>query len=112
MVERQLRGRGIRDEAVLAAMAAVPREVFVPPDLLNHAYSDDALPIEVGQAISQPYMVAQMTELLAPREGIQGPGVGAGSGTRPPCWQRSAAGSSASSATPSWRGPPWPGWRS
>ncbi|MGZ6314651.1 MAG: protein-L-isoaspartate(D-aspartate) O-methyltransferase [Candidatus Limnocylindrales bacterium] len=80
MVERQLRGRGIRDEAVLAAMAAVPRELFVPPDLLNHAYSDDALPIEVGQAISQPYMVAQMTELLAPRPGMRVLEVGTGSG--------------------------------
>ncbi len=80
MVERQLRGRGIRDEAVLAAMAAVPRELFVPADLLNHAYSDGALPIESGQAISQPYMVAQMTELLAPRPGLRVLEVGTGSG--------------------------------
>jgi protein-L-isoaspartate(D-aspartate) O-methyltransferase len=80
MVAHQLRGRGIRDEAVLAAMAAVPRELFVPADLLNHAYSDDALPIEVGQAISQPYMVAQMTGLLAPRPGMRVLEVGTGSG--------------------------------
>jgi protein-L-isoaspartate(D-aspartate) O-methyltransferase len=80
MVAHQLRGRGIRDEAVLAAMAAVPRELFVPGDLLNHAYSDDALPIEVGQAISQPYMVAQMTELLEPRPGMRVLEVGTGSG--------------------------------
>jgi len=80
MVERQLRGRGIRDEAILAAMAAVPRELFVPSDLLKHAYSDQALPIEAGQAISQPYIVAQMTELLEPRPGMRVLEVGTGSG--------------------------------
>ena len=80
MVERQLRGRGIRDEAILAAMAAVPRELFVPSDLLKHAYSDQALPIEAGQAISQPYIVAQMTELLEPRQGMRVLEVGTGSG--------------------------------
>ena len=80
MVERQLRGRGIRDEAVLAAMAAVPRELFVPSDLSRHAYGDEALPIEVGQAISQPYIVAQMTELLEPRPGMRVLEVGTGSG--------------------------------
>jgi protein-L-isoaspartate(D-aspartate) O-methyltransferase len=80
MVERQLRGRGIRDEAVLAAMAAVPRERFVPPDMRSHAYSDDALPIASGQSISQPYMVARMTELLGPRPGMRILEVGTGSG--------------------------------
>jgi protein-L-isoaspartate(D-aspartate) O-methyltransferase len=80
MVERQLRGRGIRDEAVLAAMAAVPRERFVPPDMRSHAYSDDALPIASGQSISQPYIVARMTELLAPRPGMRILEVGTGSG--------------------------------
>jgi protein-L-isoaspartate(D-aspartate) O-methyltransferase len=80
MVAHQLRGRGIRDEAVLAAMAAVPREMFVPSDLRKHAYSDDALPIEAGQAISQPYMVAQMTELLEPRPDMRVLEVGTGSG--------------------------------
>ena len=62
MVERQLRGRGIRDEAVLAVMASLPRDLFVPPDLRSQAYSDDALPIASGQSISQPYMVARMTD--------------------------------------------------
>ena len=80
MVERQLRGRGIRDEAGLAAMAAVPRERFVPPDMRSHAYSDDALPIASGQSISQPYMVARMTELLGPRPGMRILEVGTGSG--------------------------------
>lgn len=69
MVERQLRGRGIRDEAVLAAILAVPREAFVRPDLRSSAHDDDALPIEAGQTISQPWIVARMTELLGVRPG-------------------------------------------
>jgi len=80
MVERQLRGRGIRDEAVLAVMASLPRDLFVPPDLRSQAYSDDALPIASGQSISQPYMVARMTELLEPRPGTRVLEVGTGSG--------------------------------
>lgn len=80
MVQAQLRDRGIRDEAVLAAMAAVPRELFVPSDHLNLAYADGALPIEAGQAISQPWMVARMTELLWPRPGMHVLEVGTGSG--------------------------------
>lgn len=62
MVERQLRGRDIRDERVLAAMERVPRELFVPVDLRDRAYDDAALPIEAGQTISQPYMVARICE--------------------------------------------------
>ena len=80
MVERQLRGRGIGDEAVLTAMATVPRERFVPPEMRSDAYRDDALPIASGQSISQPYMVARMTELLAPRPGMRVLEVGTGSG--------------------------------
>jgi protein-L-isoaspartate(D-aspartate) O-methyltransferase len=64
MVERQLRGRGIADEAVLRAMGEVPRERFVPPDQQRRAYRDGALPIGEGQTISQPWIVARMTELL------------------------------------------------
>ena len=64
MVERQLRRRGIRDERVLAAMGAVPRELFVPEVLREHAYADGALSIGHGQTISQPYVVAAMAELL------------------------------------------------
>jgi protein-L-isoaspartate(D-aspartate) O-methyltransferase len=60
--------RGIRDERVLAAVAAVPRELFVPEDVRRHAYADRALPIGCGQTISQPFMVATMLEAL----GLQG----------------------------------------
>ena len=80
MVDVQLRGRGIADERVLAAMATVPRENFVSPDLRQHAYRDDALPIASGQTISQPYMVARMTELLEPRPGMGVLEIGTGSG--------------------------------
>jgi protein-L-isoaspartate(D-aspartate) O-methyltransferase len=64
MVERQLRRRGIRDERVLAAMATVPRELFVLPGDRFRAYADGALPIGCDQTISQPYMVAATCELL------------------------------------------------
>ena len=63
MVER-LREQGIRDEVVLAAMAAVPRHIFVEEALAIRAYEDSPLPIGAGQTISQPYVVARMTELL------------------------------------------------
>ena len=66
MVETQLLSRGIRDERVLAVMAQVGRHVFVPKLERPHAYEDRALPIGEGQTISQPYMVAVMTELLEP----------------------------------------------
>jgi protein-L-isoaspartate(D-aspartate) O-methyltransferase len=59
-----LRQRGIRDIAVLRAMESVPREAFVPPEMLEHAYADQALPIPCGQTISQPSLVALMTEQL------------------------------------------------
>ena len=64
-VALQLEARGIRDEAVLAAMRGVPREKFVPAELANKAYDDGALPIGYGQTISQPYIVASMTRALA-----------------------------------------------
>lgn len=63
MVER-LREKGIRSEAVLAAMAAVPRHVFVEEALASRAYEDTALPLGMGQTISQPFIVARMIELL------------------------------------------------
>jgi protein-L-isoaspartate(D-aspartate) O-methyltransferase len=63
MVER-LREQGIRDEAVLAAMGAVPRHIFVEEALASRAYEDSPLPIGAGQTISQPYVVARMSELL------------------------------------------------
>jgi protein-L-isoaspartate(D-aspartate) O-methyltransferase len=64
MVERDLRQRGIKDERVLTAMAAVPRHLFVPEPLRGSAYDDRPLSIGEGQTISQPYIVALMTELL------------------------------------------------
>ncbi|MGE0460861.1 MAG: protein-L-isoaspartate(D-aspartate) O-methyltransferase [Vicinamibacterales bacterium] len=64
MVDSQLRGRGIRDERVLAAMLKVPRHRYVPPEMQRSAYADSALPIGYGQTISQPYIVAFMTEAL------------------------------------------------
>ena len=64
MVEYQLIPRGIRSPDVLAAMRAVPRHLFVEPSLRSNAYHDHPLPIDEGQTISQPYMVAVMTELL------------------------------------------------
>jgi protein-L-isoaspartate(D-aspartate) O-methyltransferase len=64
MIEEHIAGRGVRDTRVLAAMGAVPRERFVPAELAAQAYDDGALPIGDGQTISQPYVVALMTEAL------------------------------------------------
>ena len=64
MVARQLAARGISDPRVLEAMARVPREIFVPATSRHLAYADSALPIDCGQTISQPYIVALMTEAL------------------------------------------------
>src|SRR6188508_2584192 len=80
MVARQLRARGVADERVLRAMGQVPREEFVRQADRALAYADEALPIEAGQTISQPYMVARMTELLAPRAGDRILEIGTGSG--------------------------------
>jgi protein-L-isoaspartate(D-aspartate) O-methyltransferase len=80
MVDRQLRARGIADARVLAAMEAVPRELFVPDEFRRRAFADEAVPIAAGQTISQPYMVARMTELLAPKPGDRVLELGTGSG--------------------------------
>ena len=64
MVSRQIAARGIRDTDVLEAMRSVPRHLFVPEALRDRAYADSPLPIDAGQTISQPYVVALMTELL------------------------------------------------
>lgn len=64
MVEKQIRRRGVRDPRVLAAMATVPREEFVPDEFRQKAYDDAPLPIGDGQTISQPYIVAAMTAAL------------------------------------------------
>lgn len=80
MVAEQLRGRDISDERVLAAMNAVPRELFVPERDRDFAYDDSPIPIGAGQTISQPYIVARMTQLLqlAPGERVLEVGTGSG----------------------------------
>ncbi|MBI1879057.1 MAG: protein-L-isoaspartate(D-aspartate) O-methyltransferase [Chloroflexi bacterium] len=80
MVEQQLRGRDITNEAVLAAMTRVPRHEFVPTDYLSEAYGDYPLPIGFGQTISQPYIVAVMTELVDLQPGERVLEIGSGSG--------------------------------
>jgi protein-L-isoaspartate(D-aspartate) O-methyltransferase len=64
MVETQLRAEGISNDAVLQAMGKVPRHLFVPPELRERAYDNSPLPIGLGQTISQPFIVAYMTEVL------------------------------------------------
>jgi protein-L-isoaspartate(D-aspartate) O-methyltransferase len=80
MVETQLIPRGISGRNVLQAMSKVPRHLFVPPDERKYAYEDCALPIGEGQTISQPYMVAVMTELLGLVGGEKVLEIGTGSG--------------------------------
>src|ERR1035437_961052 len=80
MVRDQLRGRGISNEPLLAAMGRIPRELFVPQGAADRAYTDEALPIEAGQTISQPYMVAAMTQLLEAQPGMRVLEIGTGSG--------------------------------
>jgi protein-L-isoaspartate(D-aspartate) O-methyltransferase len=79
-VQAELRARGIHDEAVLAAMERVPRHLFVPESWRLRAYDDTPLPIGSGQTISQPYVVAYMTEALqvAPDEDVLEIGTGSG----------------------------------
>jgi protein-L-isoaspartate(D-aspartate) O-methyltransferase len=80
MIERDLRGRGIHDKETLAAMAAVPRHLFVPGCLTSQAYADRPLPIGGGQTISQPYIVALMTQALALKKTDRVLEIGTGSG--------------------------------
>ena len=80
MLRVQLRARGIVDERVLAAMAAVPRERFIPEGSRDLAYADQAIPIGDRQTISQPWMVAFMTHLLDPPSGGRVLEIGTGSG--------------------------------
>jgi protein-L-isoaspartate(D-aspartate) O-methyltransferase len=80
MVERQLRGRGIRDERVLAAMLEIPREGFVPLESRVAAYADAPAPIGAGQTISQPFMTALMAQLLRLEGWENVLEIGAGSG--------------------------------
>jgi len=80
MVREQIEARGIDNARVLAALRATPRHRFVPPAFAARAYADGALPIGLGQTISQPYIVAAMTELLSPEPGDRVLEVGTGSG--------------------------------
>lgn len=80
MVDEQIAARGVRDPRVLAAMAKVPRHLFVPPAWRGQAYADHPLPIGQGQTISQPFIVAHMTALLALKGGEKVLEVGTGSG--------------------------------
>jgi len=80
MVKTQIEARGVRDKLVLDAMRKVPRHLFVPENLIDQAYSDGPLPIGEGQTISQPYIVALMTELLGLKGGEKILEIGTGSG--------------------------------
>ena len=80
MVETQIKARGVKNSRVLSAMLKVERHLFVPKDLESSAYSDQPLPIGEGQTISQPYIVALMTELLELKGGEKVLEIGTGSG--------------------------------
>ena len=80
MVQRQIEARGITDPAILDSFRDVPREVFVSPDYARNAYDDHPLPIEAGQTISQPYIVALMIAAAGIGPGDKVLEVGAGSG--------------------------------
>jgi len=80
MVEEQIRARGVTNPQVLRALLEVPRHWFVPPHLVPSAYRDQPLPIGEGQTISQPYIVALMTELIDPRPSDRALEIGTGSG--------------------------------
>ena len=80
MVQRQLRGRDIRDARVLEVMGRVPRHQFVGKEYQDEAYDDHPLPIGHGQTISQPYIVALMTQLARPKPADRALDIGTGSG--------------------------------
>jgi len=91
MIDRQLAARGVRDTHVLDAMRQVPREAFVPEGLQEFAYEDTPLPIEAGQTISQPFIVAAMIEAAEIRPGDHVLEVGVGSGYAAAVMSRIAA---------------------
>ena len=101
MVENQLRRRGIKNEVVLAAMGRVPRHRFVPTAMRGLAYSDGPLPIGKGQTISQPYIVALMTELIEPGKRCEFWRSARAPGIRRPCWPSAWARSTRSRSFPS-----------
>lgn len=80
MVEDQIVSRGISDRKTLEALRKVPRHLFVPADMQDFAYNDNPLPIGYNQTISQPYIVALMTELTGPGRGKKALEIGTGSG--------------------------------
>jgi len=80
MVQQQIANRGIEDQLTLDAMRSVPRHLFVPESQQRRAYNDNPLPIGHGQTISQPYIVAMMTELIEPRSDMRVLEIGTGSG--------------------------------
>ena len=80
MVSTQIASRGISDPAVLAAMRKVPRHMFVPPGIAHYAYQDNPLPIGYDQTISQPFIVAWMSELAKPNKNKKALEIGTGSG--------------------------------
>ena len=80
MVREQIEARGVRDARVLRAMRDIPRHLFIPEVLRGRAYADSPLPIGLGQTISQPYIVALMTELLQPGPSMKVLEIGTGSG--------------------------------
>ena len=80
MVSDQIAARGVRNPAVLEAMRRVPREAFLPDEFAEFAYRDTPLPIEAGQTISQPYIVALMIESVEPRASDRALEIGTGSG--------------------------------
>ena len=80
MVNTQIRSRGVKNQSVLSAMEQIPRHLFVPEEFTHLAYHDHPIPIGHDQTISQPYIVARMTELLAPEAGDQVLEIGTGTG--------------------------------
>lgn len=80
MVQRQIVARGVKDEKILSVLRSIPRHLFVPPDLQSTAYQDYPLPIGQGQTISQPYIVALMTQLLEVARSDKVLEIGTGSG--------------------------------
>jgi len=80
MVANDIKSRGVKDKATLEAMSIVPRHLFVPEELTSQAYRDGPLPIGYGQTISQPYIVAFMTEVIKPERDFKVLEIGTGSG--------------------------------
>src|SRR4051812_25308985 len=105
MVQRQIAGRGIKGQRLLDAFRTVPREAFVPEDVRDLAYEDGPLPIEAGQTISQPYIVALMIEAAEVAPGDRVLEIGAGSGYAAAVMSRMAGGGGGRGRAPRPAGP-------